>query len=131
MNAITTIRPDGAGEGLRSIADIIRPIVADISVNAPADRPRTYWADGCFIRTANGRVLTPADARRSIVGWQELSVDTIKSRAGHAPDEAAILITENMRCIGELLAAIAEVEANDPTPPAANAMTVPEQRAAA
>lgn len=130
MNAITTIRPASDDQGLRSIADIIRPIVADISLGAPADRPRTYWADGCFIRTANGRVLTVAQARRSIVGWQELSIDTINGRAGHAPDEAAILITENMRCIGELLAAIAEVEANDPTPPAANAMAVPQQAAA-
>lgn len=110
-------RPEAANDGLRPISEVIRPIVADLSVGQPHPSV-TYWADGEVIRTANGRVLTVEQARQAIVGWQELSIDTIKGRAGHSPQIAADLVAENMRCIGQLLTAIAAVEGSDPTPPA-------------
>ncbi len=120
MNAITTIRRAPEPEGLRPIKSLMPSIVGDIFAQATSFGPRYTVQDGMIVTLSTGRRQTVEAARRALGHYLEDAL-TVPH-----PD----LVDIDLIHVVHLVHAIREAEGRGPTPPAANAMAVPQEIAA-
>lgn len=120
MNAITTIRPATADQGLRPLASILPSVVGDLLGNLRSYEPLYFVRDGMIVHRISQSACTVEQARRKLQHYIEDALTV--------PQDDLV----DIDIIGavHLIHAIRAAEGTGTNPPAANAMAVPTRAAA-